>query len=93
MAEYFNAIASTYLYGYVLVTDSYPDTAAKPLQGIPDGAFVVILSTNDAEQYRLGPYFALHHVTGTVVGHRRLATDAGPLDLTFVRVPKAPPAK
>jgi hypothetical protein len=92
MVAYFNSFTSAYLYGYVLVSGTYPEPAKTPAQPIYDGALVIIVSTHEHEEQRLGPYFAAHGMTGRVLGHDRVDTAIGPYTLTFVRAVKKPSA-
>jgi hypothetical protein len=90
MSAYFNSFASTFLFGYVVVSDTYPEPAARPAQPITSGAVVIILSTQAHENLRLAPYFAAHGMAGDVIGHERITTAVGFFDLTFVRAAALP---
>jgi hypothetical protein len=86
LAFHYNAIAGTYLWGYTIVTRTYPTIEPAGVKLLPPDTVATLLSSEPQDLAGIAAVLAPHRLAAELVENARVDTDAGPLHLTFFRV-------
>jgi hypothetical protein len=86
LASHYNAIAGTYLWGYTIVTRTYPTIEPAGVKLLPPDTVATLLSSEPQDLAGIAAVLAPHRLAAELVENARVDTEAGPLHLTFFRV-------
>jgi hypothetical protein len=84
LGHYVRGLTSVYLWGYTIVSDSFPNIIPEQAVQIRPGWKVVVISEEQDAAARFDDVFAPYGLRGRVRGSEHVDTAHGPLYLTFL---------
>jgi hypothetical protein len=85
-----NATASAYLWGLMIVSNTYPNVKRETASAIPHGGLVIVLSEYEQEDARLARVFCETGLHGHLFAVERIDPLDGPFYVLFIRAVREP---